>query len=195
MKNLLKALHQATGEMADPVRNANNPHSRNRYADLSAVLESIEKPLQNHGLVMIQVVESGATVGDPPKLKTQLWHVDSAEMIESSMLLVPEKATPQGYAACTTYYRRLMVKSMFGLAEVDDDGNEASGLQQKKTTSSKPSKAPALTGPEIVGLMMEAQKIESLDEIAQMAKQLPDGKEKEECRQVYMERKAILGAK
>lgn len=187
MKNILKALHSALGEMTDPVKNAANPHFRNRYADLSAVLESVEKPLQHNGLVLVQLIEPT----DPPKLKTQLWHVESGEMMESAIPLVPEKHTPQGYAACTTYYRRLSVKALFGLAEVDDDGNEASGLPQKPQQKTRSTKN-VLTGPEIVGMMLDAKDAEALDDIAQLAKQLPTGAEKEECRRVYLERKEML---
>lgn len=136
MKNLLKALHKALGEMSDPKRNSTNPHFRNRYADLAAVLESVSDPLQRHGLVLVQLTEAGS----PPKLRTQLHHVESGEMMESTIDLVAEKATPQGVMACCTYYRRLAVKTMFGLAEVDDDGNEASGAVPKPTA--RPAAAP-----------------------------------------------------
>lgn len=183
MKNLLKALHLAQGEMADPVRNSTNPHFRNRYADLAAVLESVADPLHRHGLVLVQLTEAGS----PPKLRTQLHHAESGEMLESTIDLNAEKATPQGVMACTTYYRRLAVKAMFNLAEVDDDGNEASGVGSKP----KASKSHA----EIVSAMRAAKTLSELNAAADAAKSLPAGAEKEECRQVYLERKELMGAK
>ena len=199
MKNLLKAMHLAMGEMADPKKNSTNPAFRNKYADLGAVLESIEGPLQRHGLVLTQLL----TPGPEPTLATILYHVESGESLTSSIALQPEKATPQGLGSCISYMRRYAIKAMFALSDTDDDGNEATRPTQK-VQSRKPSEVvqavakavngTVLSGMEIAGMMRDSVSIEGLDKLAAMARQLPDN-EKSEVRAVYLDMKAKLEAK
>lgn len=200
MKNLLKALHAAMSEMADPKKNSTNPAFRNKYADLGAVLESIEGPLQRHGLILLQMLDQSGT---ETVLQTQLWHVESGEQLQSNVVLRPEKATPQGLGSCISYMRRYAIKAMFALSDTDDDGNEATRPTQKVQTR-KPSEivqtvakavnGTVLSGMEIAGMMRDSVSIEGLDKLAAMARQLPDN-EKAEVRAVYLDMKSKLEAK
>lgn len=200
MKNLLKALHAAMSEMADPKKNSTNPAFRNKYADLGAVLESIESPLQRHGLILLQMLDQSGT---ETVLQTQLWHVESGEQLQSNVVLRPEKATPQGLGSCISYMRRYAIKAMFALSDTDDDGNEATRPTQKVQTR-KPSEivqtvakavnGTVLSGMEIAGMMRDSVSIEGLDKLAAMARQLPDN-EKAEVRAVYLDMKSKLEAK
>lgn len=130
VQSLLPALAAAIAAMDDPKKNKKNDHFRNSYADLGAVLECLTQPLADHGLLLTQTVE--VVHGEHPseteqKLVTRVWHCKSGEWIESEILLQPEKATPQGYASAMTYARRYAIKALFGMSDVDDDGNAASG--------------------------------------------------------------------
>lgn len=200
MKNLLKALHAAMSEMADPKKNSTNPAFRNKYADLGAVLESIEGPLQRHGLILLQMLDQSGT---ETVLQTQLWHVESGEQLQSNVVLRPEKATPQGLGSCISYMRRYAIKAMFALSDTDDDGNEATRptqkVQTRKTselvqTVAKAVNGTVLSGMEIAGMMRDSVSIEGLDKLAAMARQLPDN-EKAEVRAVYLDMKSKLEAK
>lgn len=201
MKNLLKSLHAAMSEMADPKKNSTNPAFRNKYADLGAVLESIEGPLQRHGLILMQMLDQPGT---ETVLQTQLWHVESGEHLQSSVVLRPEKATPQGLGSCISYMRRYAIKAMFALSDVDDDGNEATKPTQKQPakkpvsefaqTVAKVVNGTVLGGPEISGMMRDCQTVEALDKLVAMARQLPDN-EKAEVRAIYLAQKAKLEAK
>jgi len=126
VKNLLKALAAAKAEMPDPKKNAQNSHFRNSYADLNAVLSCLEVPLANHGLVVTQTMAEGNV------LVTTLWHAESGESLESRMTLMPAKNDPQGQGSAITYGRRYMLKALFGMVDVDDDGNAASGQRPAK---------------------------------------------------------------
>jgi hypothetical protein len=127
MKELLKALHAALSEMQDPKKNASNPHFKNKYADLGACLDSIEGPLHKHGLVLTQQIAFDQGLDF---LETKLWHVDSGQCLESRAQLKPEKQTPQGVGSAISYMRRYSIKSLFGLADTDDDGEAAAGREK-----------------------------------------------------------------
>ena len=133
MKALLAALAKARAEMPDPKKNAANPHLKNKFADLGEVMDCIETPLANNGLMVTQ------TLADPQPgvLVTTLWHVESGEHLTSSLPLLPAKYDPQAQGSAITYARRYALKAMFGMVDVDDDGNAASGRTQAKTPTKK----------------------------------------------------------
>lgn len=198
MKNLLKSLLAAQAEITNPVKNASNPHFRNRYADLSSVLESVQEPLNKQGLVLTQTLRQEAA---GVSLVTTLWHADSGESMESIIALNPAKTDPQGYAAACTYYRRLSIKAMCGLAEVDDDGNEASQPQQQRKAPSAAAQkvvqklgGEVIDGPTLIGLIREAKDLAALNALAAKAKGLPE-EEKTEAREAYSQRLATLEGK
>jgi hypothetical protein len=203
MQNLLTSLCSASAEISNPVRDSKNPHFRNSYASLESVLDAVCGPLQRHGLVLTQTTEPAE--GGDVLLRTTLWHAKTAERLDSTLLLNPAKRDPQGVAAAATYYRRLAIKALLGLAETDDDGNEASGHQpQAKPQQAKPRPAAVdnvvakmggevvETGMEIIGAMREAKSVDALNVIAKRAKQLPDA-ERAEARAVYTDMLARLG--
>ena len=134
-------------------------------------------------------------------LVTTLWHAESGESMESVIALNPAKTDPQGYAAACTYYRRLSIKAMCGLAEVDDDGNEASQpAQQRKAPSAAAQKVAqklggeVIDGPTLIGLIREAKDLAALNALAAKAKGLPE-EEKTEAREAYSQRLATLEGK
>jgi hypothetical protein len=201
MQNLLTALCSACAEITNPKKDSKNPHFRNEYASLESVLEAVMAPLQRHGLVLTQTLEP---VTDDMVLRTTLWHAKTGERLDSTIVLAPQKRDPQGYAAACTYYRRLSIKAMLGLAEVDDDGNEASQPTQAPRAKAAPtSKAveavqaklggvvEAPSAPEIIGGMMESKTLAKLDEWAGRCKSLSE-RERIEIREVYKTRRAEL---
>ena len=120
MKELLNALLNARHAMPDPKKNAKNPHFKNKFADLGEVMECLEGPLHEHGLVVTQTLglrEGGITV-----LVTTVWHADSGQSLASEMPLNPVKNDPQGMGSAITYARRYALKALFGMVDVDDDG-------------------------------------------------------------------------
>lgn len=196
MNNLLKALVSAQAEITNPVKDSKNPHFKNNYASLESVLDAVTKPLNKHGLVLTQTIIPQPTVS----LVTTLWHAESGEHIDSIVPLNPSKQDPQGYAAACTYYRRMTIKSLLGLAEVDDDGNEASTPAPARTapravdrviTKLSGTIVPDLDSATICGMMREAKTLEQLNQLAEKAKNLPDS-ERSEPREIYMKRKGEL---
>lgn len=140
VKELLGALLAAQAAMPNPTKNAKNDHFRNRYADLGAVLECLEGPLQQNGLIVTQSVRDGFLV-------TRLWHAATGQWLESEHALKPEKDTPQGMGSAITYMRRYALKSLFAMADVDDDGNAASAVKSKPAEKPKPAPVEPIGGP------------------------------------------------
>jgi len=127
MKNsIYKKLHEAKLEIGKVAKNAKNPHFKNTYADLNALIEAVEPILLDKGLVMLQPIIDGY-------VKTIIIDVESGEQVESSMKL-PEILDPQKIGSACTYYRRYTLKGLMTLQALDDDANLASTAKQSLPT-------------------------------------------------------------
>ena len=118
MKELLKSLHKAKTEIGKVTKNAKNPHFKNNYADINALIEAVEPILLSNGLVLLQAIKDG-------KQKSVIYHVESGESIESEITL-PENVNAQQMGSAITYFRRYTLQSLLSLQAEDDDGNKAS---------------------------------------------------------------------
>jgi ERF superfamily len=110
--------------------------------------------LNENGLVLTQEPSFVTYDGNvQPTLVTRLVHVATDEVQRSEMLLMLDKNTAQGLGSAITYARRYSILSILGLvADVDDDGNQASAAAPKpvakkaapaRTTKAKPAAKPA----------------------------------------------------
>lgn len=208
MQALLQALCAAVPDISNPRKDSKNPHYRSTYASLEAVLDAVTIPLQKHGLILTQTIIPHPMIS----LVTTLWHAKSGEHIDSVIPLNPAKADPQGVAAATTYYRRLAIKTILGLAEVDDDGNEASSPPRATTEHAAPAAAPLpapmpkavqqvveklggeqVTTPasEVVAKMLKAKTIVELEDLTTHARTL-DTAGKQAARAAYDSRRRVL---
>jgi len=127
IKEIAVALNKMQWQIKNPVKNSSNPFFKSKYADLSEVWEAIREPLTSNGLSIIQAPES---INGEVKLVTLLLHT-SGQYIETELTLKPVKADPQGMGSAITYGRRYALQSIIGLAPEDDDGNSASGHNNK----------------------------------------------------------------
>lgn len=107
----------------DPViKNAINPHFKNRYADLGACIDACKKALHNYHFAVLQT-NGHDQFGQ--YVMTSLIHV-SGEKFQSVVYLVLDRQNMQGLGSAITYARRYGLLGLVGLAPEDDDGNEAS---------------------------------------------------------------------
>jgi hypothetical protein len=58
-KNIYQKLHEAKLEIGKVAKNAKNPHFKNTYADLNALIEAVEPILLDKGLVLLQPIKEG----------------------------------------------------------------------------------------------------------------------------------------
>ena len=114
-------IHAAKQEIGVVKKNAKNPHFKNTYADLNALIEAVEPILLSKGLILLQPIKDG-------KVFTQVIDIDSFEMVESSIDLSPN-LTAQAFGSQITYYRRYTLQSLMSLQSDDDDGQKASAPQ------------------------------------------------------------------
>src|SRR5690606_30790153 len=97
---LTKALfkfHSLVGKIA---KDAQNPFFKSNYATLSHILEEIQEPLQESGLIITQMPDGSALV-------TMLIHAESGEYIQSSYEMpVAKQNDPQAVGSAISYARR-----------------------------------------------------------------------------------------
>jgi hypothetical protein len=128
-RSLWAKLHMAKMNIGKVAKNATNPHFKKSYADINALLETVEPILHENGLVLLQPVKDHIVF-------TQIIDVDSGDMVESWMQL-PDITDPQKLLGAITYFRRGTLQSLLSLQAVDDDGNTASAVVNKKPALSQ----------------------------------------------------------
>lgn len=111
-------LHEAKKEIGVVKKNAKNPHFKNTYADLNALIDAVEPILLEKGLIMLQPIKDG-------KVYTQIIDIETFESVESCIDLSPN-LTAQALGSQVTYYRRYTLQSLMSLQADDDDGHKAS---------------------------------------------------------------------
>jgi ERF superfamily len=127
--DLTKALSKAQGEMKAATFNKVNPHFKNKYADLAAIIDAIRKPLADNGLAWTQSMER-TELG--LFLVTRL-HLGE-QWISSNHPLPNGGVTPQAFGSALTYARRYSLSAICGMAaDEDEDAEEAS--KAKATTA------------------------------------------------------------
>lgn len=104
-------------------KNAINPHFKNRYADLSEVIETVRAPLAKAGLAVVQLPD-----GDD--LITRLIH-KSGQWISSRTALKCSKPDSQGYGSAISYSRRYALLAILSAAAEDDDAQAASASRPR----------------------------------------------------------------
>ena len=127
--NIWQKLHAAKQQIGKVSKNATNPHFKKSYADINALLTTVEPILHEHGLLLLQPVVGNDVV-------TRIIDIETGENIESFMSL-PPMVDPQKSLAAVTYFRRGTLQSLLSLQAVDDDGNTATHAATSKPKLSK----------------------------------------------------------
>jgi hypothetical protein len=124
INELAEALAKAQGQMKHALKDSNNPAFGSKYADLVAVWDVARAPLSENGLCVIQMPihsEDGRL-----HLTTRIAH-KSGQWIEETMSIPVAKDNAHGYGSGITYCKRFALSAAVGIvADLDDDGNEAS---------------------------------------------------------------------
>ena len=124
---LATALAEARQLVKHPTRNKVNPHFKNRYADLTAVLDAVVEPFALKGLSIIQMIEGKTLV-------TTLAHT-SGEFIQTAAD-IPAHSNAQQLGSAMTYLRRYTEQAIAAIAaDDDDDGNAASNKRNVNTNN------------------------------------------------------------
>jgi hypothetical protein len=168
LDKIIPALNEFQKLNLKVAKDVDNDFFRSKYADLASILDVVQKPLADNGLVVVQ-----APMQDH-KLCTTLYHT-SGQFMQSVMDCVPTQVllakktqdndaifgiNPQQNGSAITYARRYMLCAMLSLnvGGDDDDGNAASNNQQQskpadskqaaKKSETKPASKASLPGTE-----------------------------------------------
>ena len=153
-KNLHTALLAAQADMKHPPQNSENPHLKNKFADLKSVIDTTRPVLAKHGLYVQQTcgVTVHETLGHVAHVETTLVHAATGESVTSRAEMAVEASrglnTPQATGVIHTYLRRYQWSTICGIySDPDTDGSggepQPPGKRRpdfngKKATGSKP---------------------------------------------------------
>ena len=145
---LFTALHAAQGEISGFVKDEVNPAFKSDYASIEAVIDAVKPALHRNGLVVTQHI--GPTVEGDASLTTVLSHTSGAYMMSTGTISRGRKRGPQDDGSANTYMRRYALCSLLLLKQADDDGNLASGFDERgkpvPQDSNMPKQAPKRGG-------------------------------------------------
>jgi hypothetical protein len=122
IKAICAAMVKVALEIENPKRVARNPHFNSTYADLAEVIGRIRSLAAENDLTIVQAPGMN---GDFVTVDTMIMH-SSGEWLSFISQTPTPKRDPQGVGSAITYLRRYSLAAAFGLAQEDDDANQAS---------------------------------------------------------------------
>jgi len=167
INELAAALAKAQALVKGAIKDANNPHFRSSYADLSSVWDACRDALTANGLSVVQAPASGDD--GAVCVTSRLLHA-SGQWMETTICCKPAKNDAQGLGSVITYLRRYSLAAMVGVAPEDDDGEGAIGRgkggQPLGDITPKPVAKPEWKGPLKVTALKDALRTVSRDILA-----------------------------
>ena len=118
INELALSLSKAQGIIENAKKDTENPFFKSKYADLAGIWDAIRKPLSDNGLSIVQ------GCNESNHLVTTLIH-SSGQFISSLTPVFNGKGDAQGFGSGMTYARRYALSAIVGVAQEDDDGNDA----------------------------------------------------------------------
>jgi hypothetical protein len=190
---LASALLKAQQAIRFAAKDSKNPHFKNSYADLESVIDAIKAPLNDNGIVFLQL----PSPSDDGKLHltTRLMH-ESGQWMEDTAVAPLPKQDPQGFGSTLTYLRRYSLSAVTGLYQADDDGNAGSGVGERPAAkpSAKPASKPVNDGEldECITALKECEDLEQLQGIFAGAWKRTSKEQQPKLKAAYDARKAEL---
>jgi hypothetical protein len=122
IKTFYERILIAKKEIGVVTKNAKNPHFKNTYADVNAIISEVEPVLLQNDLILLQPIIEG-------KQFTVIQDALGDERLESYLEL-PLGMNPQQMGSAITYFRRYTLQSLLSLRAEDDDAQTASTPQK-----------------------------------------------------------------
>ena len=101
--NLYQAVRKAQGQIETVRKNGENPHFKSRYATLDKIWESVKKPLNDAGLIVLCDVY---TANGERLLTTRLIHAATGEEATCTFPIMAANNSPQAIGSAMTTARR-----------------------------------------------------------------------------------------
>lgn len=119
------AFFEAKAKFKPVVKSGYNPFHESRYATYEDIVESVEGPLREHGMMPVHYQEIGANPSDIIVV-TEIRHVKSGQKMISKGIIFTEKLNAQAVGSCLTYSKRYGLGLLCGISfQDDDDGNSS----------------------------------------------------------------------
>lgn len=157
---LYKALALAQADADNATKGSVNPHLKNRYADLGAVLEAAKPVLARHGLAVVTL--PATSEGQDAAFVTTLYHASGEHVSTSLTIPYGAKRDAQGLGGMLTYARRYCLSAWLNMWAEDDDGESAVGRTGKPASVTP---APGRTVKELVEALTNAPSVAALDSL------------------------------
>ena len=139
-ETVFTALGKVIEELDPAIKNNENPHFKNKFADLNIILSMIKPLCYKHKITLTQlpVTETVSNAGSPVLcligVTTVLSHPESDTALESTCVLPCQGLDPQKAGSALTYAKRYALKAMFCMQDADDDGQAAVKPPKTKAT-------------------------------------------------------------
>ena len=137
---LIAALHKVQGKISGVKRDSTNPHFKNRYASLEAVIDTLRPALQENDLVVTQApsrfTESGCI-----EIITTISHI-SGQSMQTRFDVPLSKKDAQGAGSAITYGCRYSLMALFLIPPTDDDGEASIDRDNKAVFPRDESRTP-----------------------------------------------------
>lgn len=117
----LRSILKVQGDIGHAVKDASNPHFKNRYATLESVIDLV-KPLCIENKLLLNFFMGKDESGD--FIELIVTHIDGYTS-GSKLYLIIDKNNMQAFGSAITYARRYLLVSFFNVGQEDDDGNQA----------------------------------------------------------------------
>lgn len=146
---LATALAKAQESINDPSKNKMNTFYKDSpaykgYADLESVLSTVRETLSKNNLAVTQAAAFN-TENRHVSVTTVLMHTSGQWILSTLELPVAKERDCQSIGSAISYARRYSLTALIGVAQADDDGNDASGKQSPPPKKDTPSKTDTST--------------------------------------------------
>lgn len=135
--NLYQAVRKAQAQIETVRKNGENPHFKSKYATLDEIWESVKKPLNDAGLIVLCDVY---TANGERLLTTRLIHAATGEEATCTFPIMAATNSPQAIGSAMTYARRYTLTALLEIVTgdgTDDDGEAAENHYGNPPTPAK----------------------------------------------------------
>lgn len=139
--HLYAAIHKAQAKIETVRKNGENPHFHSKYATLDEIWETVRKPLNDAGLIVVCDV---LNMANERLLTTRLIHAETGEEIYCSFPIMAQNSGPQAIGSAMTYARRYTLTALLEIVTgdgTDDDGEAATNHNTPATKNPSASAA------------------------------------------------------
>ena len=123
LKELFTSIHCAQRHIKGAIRDSKNPHFKNEYASLEAVIDAVKPKLMDQDLFLTQ--HMGPMIDGKVSLTTMIGHMNGTAMISTATISRGRGQGDQADGSSISYLRRYTIAALLMVPVIDDDGTAA----------------------------------------------------------------------